>query len=167
MTFLRIIICTSLISTIANPMIIANQATGKVKKYQTVCGTTLIMIFPISWIFLKLGFPAYSVFIIHFIMEGVCQFARMLMLRPLIGIGLRDYFTNIYLRVFIVVLAAVVVPELVYVFMPEGLTRFFVICILCAISVLSSVFVFGLSSGERIFIHKKIVSISDKFLKKY
>ena len=32
--FLRIMICTSLIYSIANPLIIANQATGKVKKYQ-------------------------------------------------------------------------------------------------------------------------------------
>lgn len=35
--FLRIMLCTSLIYTLSNPLIIANQATGKVRKYQAEC----------------------------------------------------------------------------------------------------------------------------------
>ena len=163
-TFLRIMICTSLISTCANPMIIANQATGKVKKYQAVCGATLIMILPISWILLELGFPAYSVFIVHFVMEGVCQLARMLMLRPLIGIGLRDYFYNIYLRVAIVVIAAVVFPGLVYVYMPEGLIRFLAVGMVSVLSVSSSAYLLGLSANERVFIKSKAVALKNKFI---
>lgn len=64
--FLRIMICTSLIYTLSNPLIIANQATGKVRKYQAICGIILLMILPISYISLRLGLPAYSVFIVHF-----------------------------------------------------------------------------------------------------
>lgn len=165
-TFLRIMICTSLIYTCANPMIIANQATGKVKKYQAVCGTTLIMILPISWVLLELGFPAYSVFIVHFAMEGVCQLARMLMLRPLIGIELRDYFYNIYLRVAIVVIAAVVCPWLVYVYMPEGLIRFLAVGMVSVLSVSSSAYLLGLSANERVFIKSKAVAIRNKYLRK-
>ena len=164
-TFLRIMICTSLIYTCANPMIIANQATGKVKKYQAVCGTTLIMILPISWVLLELGFPAYSVFIVHFVMEGVCQLARMLMLRPLIGIGLRNYFYNIYLRVAIVVIAAVVCPGFVYVYMPEGLIRFLAVGMVSVLSVSSSAYLLGLSANERVFIKTKAVALKNKFIK--
>lgn len=165
-TFLRIMICTSLIYTCANPMIIANQATGKVKKYQVVCGSTLILILPISWILLALGFPAYSVFIVHFVMEGVCQLARMIMLRPLIGLRLRDYFWNIYSRVAIVVAAAVIFPWLVYISMPEGFLRFLTIDIVCVISVSSSAYLLGLSSGERVFIQAKAIAFKNKFSKK-
>ena len=165
-TFLRIMICTSLIYTCANPMIIANQATGKVKKYQAVCGSTLILILPISWILLALGFPAYSVFIVHFVMEGVCQLARMIMLRPLIGLRLRDYFWNIYSRVAIVVAAAVILPWLVYISMPEGFLRFLTIGFVCVISVSSSAYLLGLSSGERVFIHAKVIAFKNKISKK-
>ena len=165
-TFLRIMICTSLIYTCANPMIIANQATGKVKKYQAVCGTILIMILPISWVLLEFGFPAYCVFIVHFVMEGVCQLARMLMLRPLIGIGLRDYFYNIYLRVAIVVIAAVVCPGLVYIYMPEGFIRFIAVGIVSVLSVSSSAYLLGLSANERIFIKTKAVALKNKYFKK-
>ncbi len=164
-TFLRIMICTSLIYTCANPMIIANQATGKVKKYQVVCGSTLILILPISWIVLALGFPAYSVFIVHFVMEGVCQLARMIMLRPLIGLRLRDYFWNIYSRVAIVVAVAVILPWLVYISMPEGFLRFLTIGIVCVISVSSSAYLLGLSANERVFIKSKAVALKNKFIK--
>lgn len=99
--FLRIMICTSLIYSMSNPLIIANQATGKVKKYQAVCGTTLIMILPISYILLKFGMPAYSVFVVHFVMESVCQVLRMVMLKSLICLRLRDFFTNVYFKVFL------------------------------------------------------------------
>lgn len=155
-TFLRIIICISLIYTCSNPMVVANQATGKVKKYQAVCGSTLILILPISWIFLKLGFPAYSVFIVHFIMEGICQVARMLMLRPLIGLRLRDYFLNIYLRIIIVVSVSIIMPSAIYFTMDIGFWRFIAVGFASVFSVLSSAYFLGLSPSERVFLRSKI-----------
>lgn len=160
--FLRIMICTSLIYTLANPMIIANQATGKVKKYQAVCGTILLMILPVSYVCLKLGCPAYSVFIVHFCMEAVAQLARMIMLRPLIGIRLRDYFTNVYSRVFVVVVLSVVVPFLVYESMDDTVARFFAMCAVCVLSVGTVAYTVGLSKNERVFVRAKAVAMINK-----
>ena len=164
--FLRIMISTSLIYTLANPMIIANQATGKVRKYQMVCGTILLMILPMSYVCLKLGCPAYSVFIVHFCMESVAQLARMIMLRPLIGIRLRDYFTNVYSRVFLVVVLSVIVPFLVYESMDSTMLRFFVMCMVCVLSVGTVAYTVGLSRGERSFVKAKAVSVVNKILHK-
>lgn len=163
-TFLRIMICTSLIYTIANPMIIANQATGKVRKYQAVCGTILLMILPISYIFLKLGCPAYSVFIVHFFVESITQVARMIMLRPLIGIRLRDYFVNVYSRVFIVVLLSIIIPFIIYQNMDDTILRFFVMCIVSVSSVSIVTYTIGLTQNERGFVQSKVVSLYNKFL---
>ena len=165
-TFLRIIICISLIYTCSNPMVVANQATGKVKKYQAVCGSTLILILPISWIFLKLGFPAYSVFIVHFIMEGICQVARMLMLRPLIGLRLRDYFLNIYLRIIIVVSVSIIMPSAIYFTMDIGFLRFIAVSFASVFSVLSSAYFLGLSPSERVFLRSKIDEKLKNWIKK-
>lgn len=164
--FLRIMICTSLIYTMANPMIIANQATGKVKKYQAVCGSILLMILPISYICLKLGFPAYSVFIVHFVVESLTQIARMILLRPLIGIRLKDYFINVYARVIFVVALSVIIPFIVYENMDDTILRFFIVCIISAFSVSSIAYMFGFSKNEQIFVKSKIVSIYNKILHK-
>lgn len=165
-TFLRIIICTSLIYSLANPLIIANQATGKVKKYQAVCGTILLLILPISYVCLLLGCPAYTVFIVHFIIESVTQVARMIMLRPLIGIRLRDYFQHIYAKVLLVVAVSVFLPSLAYFNMEDNFLRFLSVGTLCVISVSASVYILGLSSNERALVKAKAIAIFSKFLKK-
>lgn len=164
--FLRIMICTSLIYTLANPMIIANQATGKVKKYQAVCGSILLMILPISYVCLKLGLPAYSVFIVHFCMESVAQLARMIILRPLIGIRLHAYFKYVYSRVFIVAVSSVIAPFLVYKNLNDTILRFFIVCIVCVLSVSVIVYIIGLSNNERAFVREKIGVMVNKIFHK-
>lgn len=164
--FLRIMICTSLIYTLANPLIIANQATGKVRKYQIVCGSILLMILPVSYVCLKLGCPAYSVFIIHFIMESIAQLARMIMLRPLIGIRIADYVKNIYAKVVAVVALSVLVPFVVYENMDDTVVRFFAVCLICVLSVSTVAYTVGLSKNERVFVKTKAVLIVNKVFRK-
>ncbi|CCZ70189.1 uncharacterized protein BN759_02337 [Bacteroides sp. CAG:702] len=160
--FLRIMICTSLLYTLSNPLMVANQATGKVRKYQAICGTILLLILPVSYICLLLGCPAYSVFIVHFVMESITQAVRMVLLRPLIGIRIRDYFRHIYLRVFVVVILSVILPFLVYGQMDDTVLRFFTVCIACVLSVGSVTYTVGLSSSERKFIKSKISEFTKK-----
>ncbi len=164
--FLRIMICTSLIYTLANPLIIANQATGKVRKYQIVCGSILLLILPVSYVCLKLGCPAYSVFIVHFVMESIAQLARMIMLRPLIGIRIADYIKNIYVRVVAVVALSVLVPFVVYENMDDTVARFFVMCLICVLSVGTVVYTVGLSKNERVFVRTKTITIVNKVFHK-
>lgn len=164
-TFLRLMICTSLIYTLSNPMIIANQATGKVKKYQAVCGTTLIMILPISYVCLRLGMPAYSVFIVHFLMESVCQLTRMVMLRPLIGVRIRDYLRNIHIRVAAVTALSVVLPLAFYLSIENVWTRFFSVCGVSVMSVIVTTYAIGLTANERKIITAKAINIRRTLLK--
>lgn len=158
--FLRIMICTSLIYAIANPLIVANQATGKVKRYQTICGTILLLILPISYICLKLGCPAYSVFIVHFFLESVTQLVRMVLLRQQIGVGIKEYVSNIYKPIFIVVVISIIIPFIMYRYsaFSDSLLRFICIFTVCIMSVSFSSYVFGLSANERIFVKSKIVA---------
>ena len=163
--FLRIMICTSLIYAIANPLIVANQATGKVKRYQAVCGTILLMILPISYVLLLLGCPAYSVFITHFVMEAIAQLARMIMLRPLIGISIKDYIVNIYARIALVVVASLILPFITYNAMDPGIVRFLVLGIICVMSVSVCAYYLGLNSNERVFVMSKAHVLLNKIRK--
>lgn len=156
--FLRIILCTSLIYTIANPMIIANQATGKVKRYQAICGTIMLMILPVSYIFLKMGMHAYVVFIVHFCMEAFCQVARMLLLRNLIQLSIKQYLLHIYKPIFLVVALSVVIPYIVYSNMDSCFLRLVFVGMACVISVGAMSFFFGLEKSERQFLKNKIMN---------
>ncbi len=150
-TFTQIMLCISLIYTTANPCVIANQATGKVKIYQIVVGGILLTIVPISYLVLKLGAPAYSVFIVHFCVESVAQFSRMYMLRKLIDLPMGGYLKNIYIPILATATVAVIVPIIVQSQMEQGLFRFIVVGITCVISVGLSAFAIGLTKSEKDF----------------
>lgn len=160
--FMRWIIGTSLIYTIANPCVIANQATGKVKVYQAVVGGILLLILPASYIALVLGAPAYSVFIVHFCVESIAQFSRMYMLRKLINLPLREYLNHIYLPIVIVVLVSILLPIYLHTQMLEGFLRLLCVGTMSVISAGCTVFFLGLTKGERSFFTSKIV----QFLKR-
>ena len=149
--FTQIMICISLIYTTANPCIIANQATGKVKIYQMVVGGILLLILPISYVVLKLGAPAYSVFIVHFCIESVAQFSRMYMLRKLIHLPLWQYMKNIYIPIVSTVVIAIILPLVVRMQVAEGWLRFLAVGFTCVLSVGVSSYFIGFTKQERVF----------------
>ncbi len=149
--FTQIMICISLIYTTANPCVIANQATGKVKIYQMVVGGILLLILPISYLVLKLGAPAYSVFIVHFCIESVAQFSRMYMLRKLIHLPLWQYMKNIYIPIVSTVAIAIILPLVVRMQVAEGWLRFLAVGFTCVLSVGASSYFIGFTKQERVF----------------
>ena len=152
-------ICISLIYTTANPCVIANQATGKVKVYQMVVGGILLTILPISYVVLKLGAPAYSVFIVHFCVESVAQFSRMYMLRKLINLPMTQYLQNIYIPIVSTVAVSIVLPVIVHMQMEDGWLRFIAVGCTSVVSVGFSVFFIGFSKHERLYFLDKALRI--------
>ena len=150
--FTQIMVCISLIYTTANPCVIANQATGNVKAYQMVVGGVLLTILPVSYFVLKLGVPAYSVFIVHFCIESIAQFFRMFMLRKLIKLQLWQYMKNIYIPIMVTVAIAVILPIWVRMQFEEGWLRFIVVIFTCMTSVGLTTFFIGFTKYERFFL---------------
>ena len=157
--FTRIMIGISLIYTIANPCVVANQATGKVKVYQAVVGGILLMILPLSYVALKLGAPAYSVFIVHFCVESIAQFARMYMLRNLINLPLIAYLRNIYLPIITVAGISCILPIYIHTHMSDGFVTLLTVCIVSVASVAVTTLIIGLKKEERAFILGKALKV--------
>ena len=154
--FFRLIMCTSLIYATANPLIIANQATGIVKNYQIVCGCILLTILPISYLVLKLGAPAYSLFVVHFVVEAVAQFARMYMMRHLIDLPVSAYMKQIYLPLLGVIVTSAILPLGVHCALDEGVLRFLAVGAVSVLSVGLASWTLGLTQNERRFLLEKI-----------
>lgn len=157
--FTRWMIGISLIYTIANPCVVANQATGKVKVYQAVVGSILLMILPVSYVALKLGAPVYSVFIVHFCIEFIAQFARMYMLRKLINLPLSAYLRNIYFPVILVAGISCILPIYIHAQMSDGFVALFTVCTVSVASVAVTTLIIGLKKEERAFIIEKALRI--------
>lgn len=163
--FLRLIICTTLIYTISNPILVANNATGRVRTYYIVCGCMMILILPISYIVLRMGFPAYSVFIVHFCIELLTQIARLVMVRERLRFSFNSYIIKVYIPIVIVTMVAAIIPLLVYKSMTYGFVRFFTVSIVSVLSVAFTSFAIGLTRSERQFFIGKYKLILQKIRK--
>ena len=163
--FLRLIICTTLIYTIINPILAANNATGKVRTYYIVCGSMMISILPISYIVLHMGCPAYSVFIVHFCVELLTQTARLIMVRDRLKLSIRIYILKVYLPIVMVTIISAIIPLIVYNSMNEGFVRFFTVSITSVMSVALTSFIIGLTHSEQQFFINKFKLILAKIRK--
>lgn len=160
--FLRIIICITLIYTIINPILVANNATGKVRTYYIVCGCMMISILPISYVVLRLGCPAYSVFIVHFCVELLTQVARLIMVRDRLHLSIRMYLKYVYWPIMLVTILSAILPMITYNLMSDGYLRFFIVSIVSVISVALVSFAVGLTPSERDFFIGKFKMIMVK-----
>jgi len=55
--FTQLVLINILIDSISGPLMTAAHASGKIKLYQGVVGGLLLLILPVSFLFLRLGFP--------------------------------------------------------------------------------------------------------------
>ena len=163
--FVRLILVISMVDSLANPLIQAASATGRIRKYQSVVGTMLIMILPISYVALKLNSSPEGVFVVQLIVFCVALFARLWMLRSLIGLSLRAYCRKAVLPMASVTVASAVVPLTVYLLMQPSLLRFLLVCAVSLVAVAATVYCLGLTSNERVFIRERLKILKNKFRK--
>ncbi len=96
--FTQISIWITLLDGVSNPLMTVAAATGKIKLYQIVVGGILLVIVPISYFFLKMGYPPYSVFVVHLTLSAVSFMARILIIRKLTNINIFLYIKAVVFR---------------------------------------------------------------------
>lgn len=158
--FLRIILCTAMIDVLANPIITAAGATGKIKRYQTIVGTINLMIVPLSYIALKVCAIPELVFMVHFCMASLAQGTRIYLIRPMIKMPLRKYFKNVVLRIMVVVSISSMLSLVAFIFFTENeVLAFLAKEGICVISIVLCVYAFGMERKERNMVVQKIKSL--------
>lgn len=151
---LMLVIC--MIDSVSSPFMTAAAATGKVKIYQSVVGGILISIVPIAYIVLKLGGNPYSVFFVHIVVGLIAYTARLLIVRGLIKLSIREYIANVIIPCVLVLLPSAFFAVFVKQLMPDGILFAFInIAIIIVVTAIIS-FLFGLSTSERNFILNKV-----------
>ncbi len=156
-SFLRIILLTSLIDALANPLMISAQATGNIKKYQVILSSILLLIVPVSYFFLKNGAIPEVVFGVHLCVAFLCQLVRLWLIKGMIGLSLRNYAYEVFFKIILVTILSVMLPLALYYNLPLNWKSFLLVCSTCFASVVIFIYLVGLKSSERLFIKNKIM----------
>jgi len=95
-----------LFDTLSNPIGIANNATGNIKKYQIFEGGTLLLIVPIAFVVLECGGKPISTFWIQLIFVFLAQVIRVIIVCPKIKMSIRYYVYKLVCPIVIVTVVA-------------------------------------------------------------
>lgn len=160
--FVRILLCIAMIDSMARPLMTAATATGDVKKYQSIIGGMLLAIVPIAYLVLKLGGDPTSVYYVHLSICVVAYFSRLLIIRPMIHLPLRLFFTSVILPCLLVTGVSFVFSFVIHSIFPDGLFFVFSKCLLSFFFVALSAYCIGLTKGERLYVNnyvRRVLSI--------
>lgn len=158
--FVRFIILSNLFDAMSRPVVTAKNATGNIRNYQIVVGGILLLVLPLSYLSLKLGFSVISVTAIAAFISFIAVLARMYMLRGDFPYwSSRIFLEKVVVRVLFVSVASAILPVIMHIFIPEGWLNFTSNCILSVITSAICILYLGCDTGERQFILEKCKQI--------
>lgn len=155
-TFVRLMLICVMTESISFTMVTLMLATGKIRNYQIIVGGCQMLNFPLSYIALKLGYPPEVTLIIAIVIAFCCLLLRLYMLHNMVGLSVISFFRNVFLNIFSVGVASFLLPFFLLQIMEDSWGRFWIICFICLLSTLCSIFFVGCSQNERIFILEKV-----------
>lgn len=163
--FCKLMLVMLLVDFVTIGHMLAVNAGGKIAAYQVTLGIINVLIIPLGWIFLKLGFAPTSVGMAIVIVCALGSLGRVLWARHLLQMSARRWVTEVVVSCGMVAAGAAIVAVTPSWFMTPSFVRF-------SISTAASVAVTGLlgwfivlNSSEKLFVIqyagmavKKIVS---------
>ncbi len=149
--FTQLVIINILIDSISGPLMTAAQASGKIKIYQGVVGGLLLLILPLSYLFIKLGHPPQVTIYISIVISMAALYARLLILRGLVKINIKDFLSKVLFRCILVVSVALILPLCVNLILEESVTKFILVTSAAFLSAPFAVYIYGLNKIERLY----------------
>lgn len=157
--FSRMIIVISMVDAMSHPLMTSIQATGNVAVYQSVVGMMNILNLPVSYIFLKFGYPPAIVFYVSLVITILSQFVRLIIVkRNITSFPIVEYIIKVYGVCLIVSVISMIAPIFAHIMVERTLWGVLLVCFLSLISVLSTVYYIGLNKDEKYFVIKIIKS---------
>ena len=158
-TFLRIILVVVIIDSMANPIMIAAAATGRVRRYQSIVGGVILLIVPVAYIALKLGATPEIVFVVHLVVCILAFITRLFIVRPMIQLRIRTYMGDLLKSISPVMLVSLPISYVICkCIQPINIPLLIAEAILCVLVCTISVFFLGLEKHERSVVLEKILN---------
>lgn len=157
--FVRILLICQLIFAMEGPLSTVAYATGDIKKLNIVCGLIVLFALPVSWMILKMGAPAYSVFLIVLVLELVSFIARLQIVSESVNFSMSGYFVDVILKSSAVAISSLAFAGTLYYYLPSNdILTVLIVCSAAMASVAMTALYLGMSTSEREFVYNIVKS---------
>jgi O-antigen/teichoic acid export membrane protein len=161
--FTRLTVVNALINSLSYSLMVAAQATGKIKKYQSIVGSAMLLNVPLAYFAFVKGLPPQSALYIGILISILCLYLRLKLLKSMIDFSIIVYRKLVLHSVVIVLIVSFVLPVLILNNMNYSLFRFIIVSLSSGISTLGSIYVFGFTNEERFYTNSVIKNQLKKF----
>lgn len=162
--FARMFLMMQIIDMLTIGLDLANKAIGKIGFYTIITLTPKLLILPMGWIFLKLGFPVEAVCLLMITIETFCMLIRIPLLKRHQGFDAWDYIKEVFIKSMPLALISIISCFLICHFL-DCKFRFFITFFISLSLGALFIYEFSLNKIERCKINKLIISIKKKIRK--
>ena len=162
--FCKLILVNALIDAVSGPLSTSAQATGKIKLYQFIVGSVLLLNLPIAYLVLYWGGSPQSTVYVSIIISIVLILLRVFILDKFLHvIKISRFIYRVILPVFAVVFPTLLILSFLVRYVPDGtLGGMVLVLLMTAIVNLVVIFLTGLSISEKRFVIQSIQSVLKK-----
>lgn len=147
--FSRLIVLITLLNQLGSGLPIILQAVGNIKLYQIIVGSLLLLIIPIGYFFLYLGYPPYSILLVSFFIEIPALFLRLFFAKRYGGLSIILYLKRVVFKTIPVLAITFIISILPAFLIDNELIKFVSTTVISTTVMLFLVYKIGLSKGER------------------
>lgn len=154
--FIRIILIQSLFTTINQPLQMLIHASGKMKTINIVNSLVLALSFPLSYIFLKLGYAPNTVFWINAICFAASWVVCLFFSQRYTGLSIKRMVRDVYINIILGLSIMFAIPYFISRQLNEGWNSFLIVSSISLITSFVVIYFWGFTKGMRKMIIDKI-----------
>lgn len=158
--FVRLTLVYGLVTVLSKTLTTEILATGILRTNAFIIGGLRILILPLSYMVLWMGYEPYMVYYVLIVIDGISIFTRLYILKDITGVKIIGYLKNVLLPVSLVSVVSLVPSYMVWKQMP-GAYHIQTALIIVAISV-AIIAAIGISTNERQMMMSAINKITRK-----
>lgn len=150
--FTILVLVNMVISSLNTPISQVVHATGKMRNYQVGTSLAICLIIPVSWIFLKLGYDAPTVYWISLFITIINQIVCLVLLKRVFNYSYKEYLLRVIMPCCVFLILAIITPFLITRFVGQSYVRLFVNSLVSLITSIAIAYVVMLEPSEKILV---------------
>lgn len=155
--FTSLALMNVLINSLSQPISTAARAPGNMKRYELILGLIQFLIFFLSWIVLKLGAKAYSIYLVAFGVNILMFIVRLYLVKNLIGLDISFFLKKVLYPIFKVVLITTCLGIFIQKTLPVSFLYSMINIMLNIFLIIISIYFLGLDKNMKIQIKNILI----------
>lgn len=158
--FSDLVLIDSLICTFNTPCTQVIMATGKIKKYQIGSSVVNLLLIPVCWVFLKIGFSAETAFVITIVFSVINQIVCLYYTNKEFEVDILEYLKDVVCRSAVFAMLMPIVPFVISNTIKDSIISIIVVSVATVISTIPLLYWIVMNKEERdlaySFVHSKL-----------